>query len=366
MGVRMALASRARVSSVSVRATLVAAILAVGVTATALTFAASLQHLLDTPRLYGQTWDFETGFGGPSIEAATLRRVRGDRAISDVGVGALGPVEIGGRQVGARAMDDLKGSSAPTVLDARAPRASGEILLGAKTLDTLHRRVGDTVAVQSGSRAVRLRIVGRGVLPSTKWNKVGEGAAFTFEDYKRIQPEAGASTLQARIASGADRDAALRRLALTFDAPSAAARPTDVGDFGGVEALPLLIAAVFSGAAAAALGHALVISIRRRRRDLAVLKTLGFTRGQVTAVVASQATTAVTIGLLVGQPLGVAVGRFAWNVFAEDLGVVPEAVTPIRLTALVVPAAILLANLIAALPARSAAHTRPALVLRAE
>jgi ABC-type lipoprotein release transport system permease subunit len=366
MGVRMALASRARVSSVPVRATLVAAILAVGVTATALTFAASLQHLLDTPRLYGQTWDFDTGFGGPSIEAATLRRVRGDPAISDVGVGALGPVEIGGRPVGARAIDDLKGSSAPTVLDGRAPRASGEILLGAKTLDTLHRSVGDTVAVHSGSRAVRLRIVGRGVLPSTKWNKVGEGAAFTFEDYKRIQPEAAASTLQARIASGADRDAALRRLALIFDAPSAAARPTDVGDFGGVEALPLLIAAVFSGAAAAALGHALVISIRRRRRDLAVLKTLGFTRGQVTAVVASQATTVVAIGLLVGLPLGVAVGRFAWNVFAEDLGVVPEAVTPIRLTALVVPAAILLANLIAALPARSAAHTRPALVLRAE
>jgi ABC-type antimicrobial peptide transport system permease subunit len=82
--------------------------------------------------------------------------------------------------------------------------------------------------------------------------------------------------------------------------------------------------------------------------------------------VVSQATTIAAIGLLVGLPLGVAVGRFAWNVFAEDLGVVPEAVTPIRLTVLVVPAAILLATLIAAIPARSAAHTRPALVLRAE
>jgi ABC-type antimicrobial peptide transport system permease subunit len=151
-----------------------------------------------------------------------------------------------------------------------------------------------------------------------------------------------------------------------FDSPSVAARPTDVGDFGGVEALPLLIAAVFTAAAAAALAHALVTSVRRRRRDLAVLKTLGFTRGQVIATVVSQATTIAAIGLLVGLPLGVAVGRFAWNVFAEDLGVVPEPVTPIRLTLLVVPAAILLATLIAAIPARSAAHTRPALVLRAE
>jgi hypothetical protein len=365
-GAGMALARHARASSVPVRATLVAAILAVGVTASSLTFAASLQHLLDTPRLYGQTWDFETGFSGPSIEATDLRRVSADPAFSAVGVGALAPVEIGGRQVGARAIDDLKGSSAPTVLDGRAPRASGEILLAPKTLDTLDVSVGDTVAVHSGSRAVRLRIVGRGVLPSTKWNKLGEGAAFTFRDFRRISPEAAAPMLQARIAAGADRDAALRRLALIFDSPSMAARPTDVGDFGGVEALPLLIAAVFTAAAAAALAHALVTSVRRRRRDLAVLKTLGFTRGQVIAAVASQATTIAAIGLLIGLPLGLAVGRFAWNVFAEDLGVVPEAVTPVELTALVVPAAILLANLIAALPARSAAHTRPALVLRAE
>ena len=43
--------------------------------------------------------------------------------------------------------------------------------------------------------------------------------------------------------------------------------------------------------AVAALGHTLVSSIRRRRRDLATLKTLGFTRGQVSATVAWQATT---------------------------------------------------------------------------
>jgi hypothetical protein len=365
-GARMALARQARAPSAPVRVTLVSAILAVGVTAAALTFAASLQHLLDTPRLYGQTWDFETGFSGPSIEDADLRRVRSDPAFRNVGVGALGPVEIGGREVGARAIDDVKGSSAPTVLDGRAPRAPGEILLAPKTLDMLDARVGDTVAVHSGSRTVRLQIVGRGVLPSTKWNKLGEGAAFTFRDFRRISPEAAAPTLQAQIAAGADRDAALRRLTVMFDSPSAATTPTDVGDFGGIEALPLLIAVVFTGAAAAALAHALVTTIRRRRRDFAVLKTLGFTRGQVIAAVASQATTIAAIGLIVGLPLGVVVGRFAWNVFAEDLGVVPEAVTPVELTALVVPAAVLLANLIAALPARSAAHTRPALVLRAE
>jgi hypothetical protein len=365
-GVRMALAGRPRSSPVPVRATLVAAILAVGVSSAALTFATSLQHLLETPRLYGQTWDFETGFGGPSIDSATLRRIRRDPAFSDVGVGTVTSVEIDGRNVGARAMDTLKGSSAPTVLDGRAPRTPGEVMLGTKTLDALHLRIGDRVAVRSGKRAVQLRIVGRGVLPSTKWSKVGEGAAFSFQDIRRIQPEATAPVIQARIAPGADRDAALRRLTVLFDGPSVAVRPTDVGDFGGVEALPLLIAAVFTAAAVAALAHALVTSIRRRRRDLAVLKTLGFTRPQVVAAVASQATTIAAIGLLAGLPLGIGVGRFAWNLFADDLGVVPEAVTPIGLSVLVVPATILVANLTAALPAQTAARTRPALVLRAE
>jgi putative ABC transport system permease protein len=365
-GVRMALQGGPRPTAVPVRATLVAAVLAVGVGGAALTFAASLKHLLDTPRLYGQTWDFETGGGGPPIDAASVRRVSSNPAFSDVAVGAVEPVEIGGQAVGARAMNDVKGSSAPTVLDGRAPRAPGEVLLGTKTLAALHKRIGDRVAVRSGPRAVRLRIVGRGVLPSTKFSKLGEGAAFSFHDLKRIRPEAAAYGLQARIARGADRDAALRRLALIFDAPSIAVRPTDVGDFGGVEALPLLIIAVFAAAAAAALGHALVTSVRRRRRELAILKTLGFTRAQVVAAVAWQATTVAAIGLLIGLPLGLGIGRFAWNVFADDLGVVPAAVTPIGLTALVVPATIVLANLIATLPAQAAARTRPALVLRAE
>jgi hypothetical protein len=365
-GVRMALLGGARPTAVPVRATLVAAILAVAVGAAALTFATSLQHLLDTPRLYGQTWDFEIGGGGPSIEAGTVRRVSSDPAVSDVAVGAVEPVDVGGQAVGARAMDDVKGSSAPTVLEGRAPRVPGEVLLGTKTLDALHLRIGDNVAVRSGSRAVRLRIVGRGVLPSTKFNKLSEGAAFSFHDLKRIRPEAAAYGLQARIAQGADRDASLDRLALIFGGPSIAVRPTDVGDFGGVEALPLLIIAVFAGAAAAALAHALVTSVGRRRRDLAILKTLGFTRGQVVAAVAWQATTVAAIGLLVGLPLGLGTGRFAWNVFADDLGVVPEAITPVGLTALLVPATIVLANMIAAFPAQTAARTQPALVLRAE
>jgi putative ABC transport system permease protein len=365
-GVHMALVRRTGAGAVPVGTTLAAAIVAAAVTATAVTFAASLSHLLDTPRLYGQTWDFETGNLGPLLPSDQVRRVTTDPTFSDVGLGMARPIEIAGREVGARAIDSIKGSIAPTVVEGRAPRRPGEVLLGVKTFDALHREMRDVIAVHNGRRAVRLRVVGRGVLPATKWNKLDEGAAFTFQDLKRIDPGATASLLEVRVAANADRTAALNRLSRILGGPSEAVRPTDIGDFGGVKALPALIIAVFAVAAAAALAHALVISIRRRRRDLAILKTMGFTRGQVAAVVACHATTVAAVGVLVGLPLGLAIGRFTWNVFAEDLGVVPEPVIPVGSAAAVVPAAIVLANLIAILPSWNAARTRPTIVLRAE
>jgi putative ABC transport system permease protein len=365
-GVHMALDRRNRASAVPVGATLVAAILAAGVAATAVTFAASLSRLLDTPALYGQTWDFETGNIGPPLPSDQVRGVTADPMFSGVGVGMSRPIEIGDREVGARAIDSVKGSIVPTVLEGRAPRRPGEVLLGAKTFDALHRDLGDVIVVHNGRHAVRLRVVGRGVLPATKWNKLDEGAAFSFQDLKRIDPTAEANLIEVRFAPDVDRAAALRRLSQILESPSEASRPTDIGDFGGVEALPSLIMAVFIAAAAAALAHALVTSIRRRRRDLAILKTIGFTRRQVAAAVAWHATTVAAIGVLVGLPLGLAVGRFTWNVFAEDLGVVPDVVTPVPVVAAAIPAGILLANLIAVLPGWNAARTRPAIVLRAE
>jgi hypothetical protein len=362
-GVRMALQRGSKTAAIPVRATLVASILAVGVAAAAFTFAASLNHLLQTPRLYGQNWDFESG---PPPSPA--RQLVSDPRIAGLAVGAGSynpPVEIDGKEVGVRAVDQLKGSVQPTVIQGRAPRAADEILLGTKTLDSLRKNIGDTVTLRDGRHAASLRIVGRGVIPASKSIKLGEGAAFSFRTLRRVQTEAQPDLSEVRLAPGVNRTAELAHLTYVFDGTTAV-RPQAVTDFGGVGDMPFLIAGLFAGAAAAVLGHALITSIRRRRRDLAVMKTLGFTRAQVVATVAWQATTVAAVGVLVGLPLGLGAGRFAYNVFAKDLGVVPEVVTPVGITLLVVPAALLIANIVAALPGWTAARTRPAVVLRAE
>jgi putative ABC transport system permease protein len=359
-GVRLALTRGRGATSVPVGATLLAGVLAISVVAIALTFTASLDHLFSTPRLYGQNWDYRSEYAVPGKASA-----RADRSLSDVALGNdKADVLLNGRDVGAVAMDDIKGRIAPVVTEGRAPERTDEILLAAKTLYALGLQVGDTVEARI-RRTVRMRIVGRGVVPEGTFNELGRGAALTFQAYRRLDPSAQAYAFEARIAPGADRQKTLARLERRFVTP-APGPPKTVADFGGVDELPLVVSALLIAIAAAVLAHALVMAIRRRRRDLAVLKTLGFDRRQVFATVAWQATTFAALGLVVGVPLGVSLGRWAWTLFAEQIGVVPEPVTPLPLILLVVPAAVLLANVVALLPARHAARTSPALVLRAE
>jgi hypothetical protein len=359
-GVRMALV-RGGAAAAS-RATLIAAILAVGVATTAFTFAGSLNHLFDTPRLYGQTWDFESP-QAPARASAQMRRLVDDPLLSAVAIGSTDILQVNGLPVRVAGAESLKGPVPLVVIEGRAPRA-GEVVLGTTTLHALSSDIGDVVTLRRGKLSEKLRIVGRGVFPGGP--PPSEGAFFTFKTLKRVEPDAGASWLVVRLAPGTDRDKALALLSDLTTGPNDTVAPFTVGDFGGVRNTPYLIAALFGAGAAAALALTLVTSVRRRRRELAILKTLGFTRRQIFATVAWQATTVVSIGLLVGLPLGLAVGRFVWNVFADDLGVVPEVVTPPGLVLLIIPATLLLANLIAALPGRIAAGTQPAVVLRAE
>ena len=93
-------------------------------------------------------------------------------------------------------------------------------------------------------------------------------------------------------------------------------------------------------AALASLALALTSAVRGRRRQLALLKALGFTRRQVSATVAWQATTVLAVGLVVGVPLGIVLGRVLWDQFARQLDVVAQPAVPAILIGIVVVAAL--------------------------
>jgi ABC-type lipoprotein release transport system permease subunit len=128
----------------------------------------------------------------------------------------------------------------------------------------------------------------------------------------------------------------------------------------------VIVAAVLAAGAAAALALTLVAGVRSRRRELAMLKTLGYTRLQVASAVAWQASVTALVGVVIGVPLGIAAGRALWNLFARSIDAVPQPTVPAVSVLVIAIGALLLATIVAVLPARLAARTPAAAWLRTE
>ena len=113
---------------------------------------ASLTHLLETPAQYGVTWNVQVYANqeNPTQKVARelVSAVRGDPRVSAFGLGTTGlPLSVNGLPADALAVFNHPGGVEPPILAGRAPAAAPEIALGPKTLDQLHKRMGDTVKV---------------------------------------------------------------------------------------------------------------------------------------------------------------------------------------------------------------------------
>jgi hypothetical protein len=375
-GVRTALEPGRGPTAVPVRTALVGATIAVVAIAASLTFAASLDRLVRSPALQGWNWDVVVGNpnGETDISAGARPLLAANPLVGGFSsiAGSIRPIRIGTLDVGAIGLDTVQGAVVPRFFDGREPHAADEIALGHATLRHLGRHVGDFVDVGEGAARRPMRIVGDALLSPASFNftartTMGSGAILTIASLRVFAPDAVSNQLLVSYAPGADHHQALESLQRDFGRTVLRPRPPEeVANLHRVSGLPLLLAALLVVLGIATLGHTLVTSSRRRRRDLAVLKTLGFVRRQVWATLAWQATTLAVIALLVGLPLGVATGRWAWLLVASGLETPAGPVIPALSILLAAAAAVLVANLVAVLPARSAAATRPAVVLRSE
>ena len=143
-------------------------------------------------------------------------------------------------------------------------------------------------------------------------------------------------------------------------------QPADLLNFGRSRNLPYVLSGMLAALALATLAHALFTAINRRRRDLAILKTIGFTRTDTGRAIAWQSTTFIAVALAIGIIGGGAAGKWLWIVFAHSLGIIAEPRIPAIVDLSIVPIGIVIANGLALIPGRIAARTRPALVLRTE
>ncbi|MEY2568146.1 MAG: putative transport system permease protein [Actinomycetota bacterium] len=384
-GIRMALEPGRGRSAVPVRAALAGALIGLAAVATALTFAVSLERLVSTPRLYGRTWDIVTDGQFAALPRAPVERTLRASTIVDGSTGGYyGEATVAGRGVTAIGLEN--GDVGPSLVEGRPPRRDDEVVLGTSTLRRAGGRVGDTVALTVGKDSRRMSVVGRAVFPGLgrggfPQTGLGEGVWTTaralqpppdpqaggkpYYNFWLVRSRASATdaqrhALEARLAQVCGLDCLQPREAVTLQ------QPAEVATLDRVRWTPVVLAAVLAGLALATVGQTLVSSIRRRRRELALLKTLGFLRSQVSATVAWQATTIASVAAVIGLPIGVMIGRLLWRGLGTQLGIVPEPATPALPLVIALPATVLLANLIAVLPGALAARARPALALRAE
>ena len=217
-------------------------------------------------------------------------------------------------------------------------------------------------------------IVGRIVLPTLSpesLQPLADGASFTVPGFRPLIEVGPIEThsLLVKAEPGADRDAIERRVRARSRASRFSGTPTppvELDRLQQIDWFPVILAGLLALLAVIAVGHALVTSVRRRRREIALLKTVGFGRRQVGATVAWQATTLAVVGLVVGIPIGVLIGREVWGHVADSLGVATVATVPTIALVLTGVGALALVNLIAFFPGRAAARTRPAVALRSE
>ncbi len=389
-GLRFALKSDRGANAAPVRSAILGAILAVVVLVTTVTFGASLDTLVSHPSLYGWNWNYAllSGFAGeenlPAPQVTTM--FDHDHFVASWSGANFVQAQLDGQPVEMMA-EQPRARVAPPLLSGHGVEAANQVVLGEATLAALHKRVGDTVTFNNGkTKSTTLTIVGTATMtPIAKGLDMGIGAVVDTSDFTAALLNSQESSIPGpqavliRLRSGVNTHSALRSIHEIIYKLNRIAN--DQGNAGGVVAqllpseivnyrtmgtTPAILGGGLALGAVAALALTLVASVRRRRRELALLKTLGFVRRQLALAVAWQSSIAVAIGVVIGVPVGILFGRVLWNLFAHEIDAVPMPSVPGLVIVSIVVGAIVLANVVAAVPGRMAARTSTALVLREE
>ena len=390
IGIRNALERGRGRSAVPVSSALIGCVLAVTTLCGAVVFSASLTRLTATPGLYGQGFDawFSANSTGSQTQNEKLLAALERPGITSLLAGVSGAVTVNGTLVDALAGQTLRGPFVMTSSTGGAPKAD-QVLLGIKTMHQLGVHIGSAVRVDfpalgtAPGQIGRFTVVGTTVLPPdfNPRGGLGTGAIFalaSFMGHSCAPDRAGRACIASEVLAdngsflvratpGQEGKAALAALGRAYPNQVNLPRPpTNLVNFGEAVNFPLILGLVVVLYGVGTLLHLLLTSLSRRRRETGLLKSLGMLRRQIAYCVSWQTTTIAAIGIVVGVPLGIAVGRLVWGAFASNLGVATVPVVTAALLTAVALGTLVVANVLALVPALLAARERPASLLRSE
>lgn len=287
-----------------------------------------------------------------SLPGATAVRARGLAQVSLVG--QLRPVYANFYRG-----DDP--AAAGRIARGREARAAGEITAGPAFLTQNGLELGDRVTLAMNGRQVAATVVGELVESNAR------ALDATWQTFLQLSPEARAAEYEVRLAAGADVPAYVEAAEAVdpdlrvsvLDARNAATVT--------VVAFSSVFTVLLSTVAALGVFNTVLLSVRERRRDLGMLKSIGMTPRQVVAMTVTSVAGVGAVGGLLGVPLGL----IAHRLIVDHVGVVsfPESMKDVwdaPLVAGLLLAGVAIAVLGALVPARSAARMTIASALHTE
>ena len=387
VGVRNALDRGKGRTSVPVVTALVGATVAVIALVATSVFGASLTHLVSTPPLYGQNWQMDLGnLTTPQLNAA-LATMKPDPEVTKITWAYTGKyLDLAGVPVVGTFSTVAKGPFAFSLVNGHPPRGDSEIVLGATTMSQAKLHLGSVFRVKLVNKKGKsiyhdFRVVGTVVLPpAVSTGGLGVGAIVPLSSAlhlactgtpsetkcaQKLLTTVSGWGMAVGIAPGPAGRALMRQLQKRFSQNVIVLSvPVNLVNFGQAVDFPLLLGVTLALFGAATLAHLLFVSVARRRRQVALLKVLGFVRRQVLLATCWQALTVVVVGLVIGVPLGIVAGRTVWRLFATHLGAVPVGVIPVAVISVVCAVIVVGGVALALIPAFLAARISPAEALR--
>ena len=384
LGTTMALHTGQGRAKVPVRQALVGAMVGILGVVGAMIIDAGLDDAVEHPERAGVAWDALVQPDTPDllptdVSPDLMAAVAAVDEVDDVSAVDRLAIDVDGVGVPGFASRPRQGETTPDIslvlTDGRAPEGDAEVALGPATLRDLDVAIGDTVEV--GDEGRPMTVVGEALFPSDVHAAFDEGVWLASPGWDGVVPplDEGTGTgpdrfVAIRFDAGVDRDDGVDAVAAQLGdravAVSPVEIPVEIENLRRVRTLPTVLAVFLALLAVAAVGHVLFTSARRRSQTFAVLRALGLTRTEARYVLNSQGTTIGVIGLLVGIPIGVLIGRWGWSYIAAQVPLDDVAPSAWLAVAVVVPGALLVANALALWPGRRVANLRPAEILRSE
>ncbi len=331
----------------------------------------SIDHLLVTPVLYGADFDAMVVemvvnneltaaaalASDPEIAAVATAWTSGS-ADNETPMAVIGPG--GSIDLVPVALESVKGKITNVVTGGREPLLPDEVAIGRLTMQKLGVDIGDTVTIEGQKGPVQLTVVGETLTLGV--DTTGNGFAVTLDGLRTLTDPAVESTA-VRYTANADRAAVdARHPELTI---SPVIPPSEVGNVGQLGDLPTSVAQLLLLLGFVALVSAIVATVTRCRREVAIHRALGFTTRQVVGAHLWQSLATTVVGGAVGGFAGFAIGRAIHHKLASDVGAIADTVVPMSILIVAATAAVVMmvaAFITSAITLRS----RPGAVLRAE